>query len=93
MTVSFLWLFLTVSWVGLQCVIAVFPDHTQILFMSFNSFTFIAFWCHVTVSVLCLFLMMPWVGLQCVIGAFPGHTHLLFICLCHGKILQMSRDM
>ena len=27
-----LWLFLTVPWVGLQCVIVVFPDHTHFLF-------------------------------------------------------------
>ena len=26
-----LWLFLTVPWAGLQCVIVVFPDHTQLL--------------------------------------------------------------
>ena len=32
MTVSVLWLFLTVPWVGLQCVIVVFPDHTHLLF-------------------------------------------------------------
>ena len=25
-------LFLTVPWVGLQCVIVVFPDHTHLLF-------------------------------------------------------------
>ena len=25
------WLFLTVPWVGLQCVIVVFPDHTHLL--------------------------------------------------------------
>ena len=29
MTVSVLWLFLTVPWVGLQCVIVAFPDHTD----------------------------------------------------------------
>ena len=28
-TVCVLWLFLTEAWVGLQCVIAVFPDHTH----------------------------------------------------------------
>ena len=28
---SVMWLFLTVSWVGLQFVILVFPDHTQLL--------------------------------------------------------------
>ena len=31
MTVSVLWLFLMVPWVGLQCVIVVFPDHTHLL--------------------------------------------------------------
>ena len=30
-TVSVLWLFLKVPWVGLQCVIVVFPDHTHLL--------------------------------------------------------------
>ena len=32
-TVNVLWLFLKVLWVGLQCVIVVFPDHTHILFV------------------------------------------------------------
>ena len=32
MTVGVLWLFLTVPWVGLQCVIVVIPDHTHLLF-------------------------------------------------------------
>ena len=31
-TVNVVWLFLTVPWVGLQCVIVVFPDHTHLLF-------------------------------------------------------------
>ena len=31
-TINVLWLFLTVPWVGLQCVIMVFPDHTHLLF-------------------------------------------------------------
>ena len=31
-TINVLWLFLTVPWVGLQCVIVVFPDHTHLLF-------------------------------------------------------------
>ena len=30
--VSALWLFLMVPWVGLQCVIVVFPHHTHLLF-------------------------------------------------------------
>ena len=32
-----LWLFITVPWVGLQCVIVVFPDHTHLLFHPFFS--------------------------------------------------------
>ena len=31
-TINCIWLFLTVSCVGLQCVIVVFPDHTNLLF-------------------------------------------------------------
>ena len=30
-TIHVLWLFLTVQWVGIQCVIVVFPDHTHLL--------------------------------------------------------------
>ena len=29
--VNVLWFFLAVSWVGLRCVIVVFPDHTHLL--------------------------------------------------------------
>ena len=32
-TINVLWLFLTMPWVGLQCVIVVFPDHTYLLFI------------------------------------------------------------
>ena len=31
MTVSLLWHFFMVSWVGLQCVFVVFPDQTHLL--------------------------------------------------------------
>ena len=31
-TVNILWLFLTVPWVGLQCVIVAFPGYTHLLF-------------------------------------------------------------
>ena len=31
-TVNVVWLFLTVAWVGLQCMIVVFPDHTHLLY-------------------------------------------------------------
>ena len=30
-TINVLWLFLTVTWVGLQCMIVAFPDHTDLL--------------------------------------------------------------
>ena len=30
-TVNVLWLFLSVSWVGLQCINVVFPNHTHLL--------------------------------------------------------------
>ena len=33
-TINVLWLFLTVPWVGLRCVIVVFLDHTHLLFDS-----------------------------------------------------------
>ena len=33
-TINVLWLILAVRWVGLQCVIVVFPDHTHLLFDS-----------------------------------------------------------
>ena len=32
-TVNVLWLFLMVPWVGVHCVIVVFPDHTHLLFV------------------------------------------------------------
>ena len=35
-TINVLWLFFTVPWVGLQCVIVVFPDHTHLLFELMN---------------------------------------------------------
>ena len=28
-TVTVMWLFLTMPWIGLRCVIAAFPDHTH----------------------------------------------------------------
>ena len=39
MTVSVLFLFLAVSWVGLQCVIVVFAGHTHFLFSSADFFS------------------------------------------------------
>ena len=34
-TVDVLWLFFVVPWVGLQCVIVVFPDYTHLIFFKF----------------------------------------------------------
>ena len=34
-TIDVLWIFLTVLWAGLQCLIEVLPDHTHLLF-AFN---------------------------------------------------------
>ena len=31
-TINVLWLFLAMPWVGMQCVIVAFPDHTHLLF-------------------------------------------------------------
>ena len=36
MTINVLWLFLAVAWVGLQCAIVVFSDHTHLLFYNSN---------------------------------------------------------
>ena len=36
-TINILWLFLTVPWVGLHCVIVVFPDHTHLLYDSLDT--------------------------------------------------------
>ena len=36
--VNVLWLFLAVPWVGLQCVIVVFPYHTQLRFVVLTYF-------------------------------------------------------
>ena len=34
-TVNVLWLFLTLPWVGLQCVTVVFPDHTHFIILTY----------------------------------------------------------
>ena len=40
------WLFLAVPWVGLQCVIVVFPDHTHLLFSIVKFFSSNSiYWC------------------------------------------------
>ena len=35
-TVSVLWIFLTVMWFALQCVITLFPDHARFLFCPYT---------------------------------------------------------
>ena len=35
-TINVLWLFLTVPWFGLQCVIVVFPAHTHYFYGKFH---------------------------------------------------------
>ena len=37
-TVKVMWLFLAVLWVGLHCVIVVFPDHTHLILYVMPSF-------------------------------------------------------
>ena len=39
-TIHILWLFLTLPWLGLHCVIVVFPDHTHLLFGWYFTFLF-----------------------------------------------------
>ena len=48
-TITVLRLFLTVPWVGLRCVIVVFPDHTHLLYNSstctcFRSYSLAEWW-------------------------------------------------
>ena len=42
-TINVLWLFLMVPWIGLQCAIVIFPDHTHFLFIMQNSDSFYYF--------------------------------------------------
>ena len=39
-TINVLWLFLTVQWVGLQCEIVVFPDHTRFFGVEISLYVF-----------------------------------------------------
>ena len=61
-TVNFLWLFFTVPWVGLKCVIVVCPDCTHLLVkdehcrhLCYLSVTFRRF------RQECFFLVLPWI--------------------------------
>ena len=53
MTISVLWLILTVPWVGLQCYIVEFPDHTHLLFSYFTYPAIIAKLSHIFIQVIC----------------------------------------
>ena len=70
-TVNVLWLFLTVPLVGLRCVIVVFPDHTNLLFVQstlawfakspLRSFLlFMSCVCHAFASVYCCLVVTFW---------------------------------
>ena len=48
-TVDVVWLFLTQSWVDLQCVIVVFPDHTHLPFDNFLRLIFTLEKCKISV--------------------------------------------
>ena len=50
-TVNVVWLFLTMPWAGLQCVIVVFPDHSRLLFyIIFNMNQFCQFYVNLKVN-------------------------------------------
>ena len=57
-TVSVLWLFLMVQWVGLWCVIVVFPDQTHLLFPIFLNFLCSEVFKSVTFNNLFIFLQI-----------------------------------
>ena len=66
MAVSVLWLFLAVSWVGLQCVNVVIPDHTHLLFNSIFSGTLLFIYYllidllnHLLIHLLCIPGLVP----------------------------------
>ena len=71
-TGNVLMLFLTVSWIGMQCMIVVFPDLVALLQLSYR--------CIVTGNVLMLFLTVSWIGMQCMIVVFLTWL-LYFSCL------------
>ena len=57
-TVHVLWFFLMVPWVGVQCVTAVFSDHTHLLFL--NQFSVLSTY------LLSVYLVVSHYGLQLV---------------------------
>ena len=59
MAASVLWLFLTVPWVGLQCVIVVFPDHNH-LHLPTDRFQAV-----VMLMIYCLMFIPLFVGVLC----------------------------
>ena len=69
MTVSVLWLFLTVQWVGLQCMIVVFTDHSHLLLFMINQFIRKIAKCGRSVYFFCFFVLV-FVVVVVVVGLF-----------------------
>ena len=86
-TVSVLWLFLTVPWVGMQCVIVVFPDHTHLLFLQSSRSWLLNSICRAALFVFLCFTVL-WcrfgtMGLSVIFDyALPGHTHSFSDTIC-----------
>ena len=57
-----MWLFLTVPWVGLQCVIVVFPDHNHLHFPT-DRFKAVVLW----LLIHCLMFIQSFVGVLCLV--------------------------
>ena len=74
-----MWLFLTVPWVGLQCVIVVFPDHTCLLFLKL-------YWCRYSVDIFSH--SGPWVLAESRIPLKPVLGSLIIIAL---SLVLMNR--
>ena len=88
-----LWLFLLMPWVGLLCVIVVFPDHTHLLFsvyiLSCISLIFPSRFCVVDVIVILCYLFI-YISCFCdeqhqclhLNVSFNGYDMLTVFCVC-----------
>ena len=83
-TINVVWFFHTVPWVGLQCMIVVFPDHSHLLFI------------YCLMGVLCLSLF--WYALLCILSSFAIIlkrerglvAFLCFYCFTHVLIVTVN---